>query len=159
MKDSYDPYGEELRGVARLAAQAAQQNWHRPKSGQLAVVEFESWVKEHSNEEVRGLIAHVKEFVEAIGGSWEKIGEPPQDAAAQKQYETICLFAMSAWRMRQLQDLQPRFLEATAQLAELQGSEHNVQQAHLLMMKLLHGGDDTRALPETEPPGDAEGAV
>ncbi len=152
MKDDFDIYGEQLKGMAKLAHEAGLKQWAAPKSGQLAAWEFESWAKDHSPEEVRNLLAHVKEFVEAIGGSWDKLGQPPQNEVERKQYETICLFAMAAWRMRQIQDLQPRFQEATSKLAELQGPEQDMQKARDLMRQLVQGVEASLALPEAETP-------
>jgi hypothetical protein len=140
---------EELKGVAKLVQQAAEQQWTKPKSGTLAAVEFDSWAKEHAHEDVMAVIAHVKEFVEALGGSWEKIDERPKNETERQQYETVCLYAMTVWRMRQLHDLQPRILKAMDKLTELQGPGQDMQQAHLLMHRLLQGVAGNPALPET----------
>ena len=140
---------ETLTGVAKLAQESLANKWRQPQSGQIAAVEFEGWAKGRSREEIAQLIGPVKKFAEEIGVPWEQINDRPGDAADRKKREAISCFAISVWRMQQLRDVHPRFIQAIDKVAELEGPQFNEERVRQLAAHIRQALNEVLSLPET----------
>ncbi|MBV9468938.1 MAG: hypothetical protein JO316_25075 [Abitibacteriaceae bacterium] len=142
---------EGLKGIGKLAAMSIHENWEQPQSGSIAAVEFQTWAKAHSTEEVQQLISYVREFAAAVGVSWKDLDQPPKSAAEHKKREAISCFALSVWRMRQMKDIEPRFTEALDKVAALEDEAFDETKLQALKQRLRHTVGDMATLPSAIP--------
>lgn len=142
---------ERFEGIGKLAAMSIHENWQQPQSGSIAAVEFQTWAKAHSTEEVQQLIGYVREFAAAVGVSWEDLDQPPKSAAEHKKREAISCFAVSVWRMRQMKDIEPRLTEALDKVAALEGESFDATKLQSLKQRLRHAVGDMATLPSAMP--------